>query len=101
MDKLTARNINIVKDQVIATQEPFLSVTADIYEGETFLENKKYGFAFTMSKEEIVAEIAKSLTTYRSEKEQAEKNKERDALESQADEAIEHLSGLEIIEPEK
>ena len=100
MDKLTARNIKIVKDEVVATRELFLSVSADIYEGENLLETKKYGFSFDTPQENIVEEIAKSLTTYRSEKEQAEKNKERDDLESKADKVIENLTGLDIEEPE-
>lgn len=100
MGKFTARDIKITKDTVIATGEPFLSVTANIYEGEELHSQKKYGFAFGTPSESIVAEIKKSLTTMRSEIEQAEKNKDREALEEKADKAIQEISGLEIEEPE-
>ena len=98
MDKYIAKNITILKDVVVATGEPFLAVSADIYEGEELIMTRKYGFAFGMSKEDIAAEIKKSLVTLRLEREQAEQNKERDALEKKADEAIEGLTGLEISE---
>ena len=101
MSKFTARNIKIAKDTVIATGEPFLDVTADIYEGDELVMTKKYGFSFDMSSQDIKNEIAKSMKTLRSEREQAEKNKERDALDKKADEAIEEVSGLEIEEPEE
>lgn len=100
MGKFIAKNIKIAKDVVIASQEPFLDVTADIYDGDKFMETKKYGFVFGTSKDVIKEEIARSLTTLRLELEQKEKNKERDALEKQADEAIEEISGLQINEPE-
>jgi hypothetical protein len=99
MGKFTVKNIKIVKDQVILTGELFLDVTADIYDGDTLIETKKYGFSFGTSAEEIKAAITKSLATMRLEIEQKEKNKDRDALEKHADEAIEELSGLEITEP--
>lgn len=101
MAKFTAKNINISKDEVIATGELFLSVTADIYEGEKLMEVKKYGFPFNTSPEDIKNEIKKSLSTLRSEIDQREKNKERDALDQMADKAIEEVTGLEIEEPEK
>lgn len=101
MSKFIAKNIQIVKDKVIATGEDFLNVTADIFDGETLVEQKKYGFSFDITPEEIKTAIAKSLSTMRIELEQAEKNKEQNALEEKADEAIENISGLEIEEPDK
>jgi predicted mannosyl-3-phosphoglycerate phosphatase (HAD superfamily) len=98
MDKFVAKGIKIAKDNIVATGEPFLSVSADIYNGEELLETKKYGFPFGTTSEVVKEEIKKSLSTLRSELDQAEKNKERDALEKEADKAIEEITDLNIEE---
>lgn len=99
MGKFIAKNIKITKDLVVATGEPFLDVTADIYEDDQLVKVMKYGFAFGTPTENIKTEIAKSLSTMKLEIKQAEENKDRDALEKQADEAIEEITDLEISEP--
>ena len=95
-DKFKAKIKSIKKDILIETGEDFFDVKIEISEGEEIVEVRKLAFPLESSSEFIKGEVKKYIKTFNADKILAKKSKEKEELNSQADEVIEDLEGIMV-----
>ena len=87
---------SIKKDILIETNKEFLDVEIEISNEDKIVAVRKLAFPFEKTSKEIKSAVEKYVETYNADADLAEKNKEREKLNSQADKVIEDLEGLTV-----
>ncbi len=87
---------SIKKDILIETNKEFLDVEIEINGKNGEIVTRKLAFPFEKTSEEIKEAVKKYVETFNADAELAEKNKEREKLNSQADKIIKNLEGVTI-----
>ncbi len=94
MYSLTIKSVS--KATLQEDNSQFLDAELDILEDGELVETKRLGFPIDASADDVEAECEKYLETYVSDLKNAERSKEVEEKEKQADETIKELTGKEI-----
>lgn len=87
---------SIKKDILIETNKEFLDVEIEIRDDKKVVAVRKLAFPFGKTSKEIKSAVEKYVETYNADADLAEKSKEREKLNSQANEVIEDLEGITV-----
>ena len=87
---------SVKKDILIETNKEFLDVEIEIRDKKKVVAVRKLAFPFGKSSEEIKEAVEKYVETFNADADLAEKSKEREKLNSQADKVIEDLEGVTV-----